>query len=52
MERDSRLCEACTSGCTERHTAEKIAEEVNAGPYVVFCAVLILAVSVLIKWLF
>ncbi len=53
MEHDPRLCESCTAGgCTERHTDEKIAEEVNAGPYVLFCAVLILVLSALIKWLF
>jgi hypothetical protein len=50
MERDPHLCEACTGGCTERHTDEKIAEEVSAGPYLLLCAVLILVVSVLIKW--
>ena len=52
MERDPRLCESCSGGCTERHTAEKVAEEVNAGPYVLFCAVLIILVSALVKWLF
>jgi hypothetical protein len=50
MEHDPRLCEGCTSGCTERHTGEKIEEEVNAGPYLLLCAVLILVASVLIKW--
>jgi hypothetical protein len=52
MEHDPRLCEACTGGCTERHTGEKIEEEVNAGPYLLFCAVLILVLSALVKWLF
>jgi hypothetical protein len=51
METDPRLCEGCTGGCTERHTDAKIAEEVSAGPYVLFCAVLILVLSALIKWL-
>jgi len=52
MASDQRLCDGCTGGCTERHTDEKIAEEVNAGPYVLFCALLILVLSALIKWLF
>ncbi len=52
MASDQRLCDGCTGGCTERHTDEKIAEEVNAGPYVLFCAVLILVLSALIKWFF
>jgi hypothetical protein len=50
MRSDSRLCEGCTSGCTERHTSEKVEEEVSAGPYVLFCAVLIIVLSALIKW--
>jgi hypothetical protein len=52
METDQRLCDGCTGGCTERHTDAKIAEEVKAGPYLLFCAVLILVLSAVIKGLF
>ncbi|MGB6065591.1 MAG: hypothetical protein WBG50_12340 [Desulfomonilaceae bacterium] len=52
MECDQRLCDGCATGCTERHTDEKIAEEASAGPYLLFCAVLIIALCALIRWLF
>ncbi len=52
MECDQHLCDGCATGCTERHTEEKVTEEASAGPYLVFCAVLITVLCVLIRWLF
>ncbi len=42
-------CDKC-SGCAGRHTDERAMEEAKAGPYILFAAVLIVAVSLLIKW--
>jgi hypothetical protein len=45
-------CDACSaSGCTSRHTEEKVAEEIKAGPYLLLAAILIILASVLYRWL-
>jgi hypothetical protein len=51
MNQDAPSCEKCT-GCTARHTEEKALEEAKAGPYLLFAAVMVVIVSVLLKWLF
>ncbi len=51
MSQDIPSCDRCT-GCTARHTEEKALEEAKAGPYLLFAAVVIVAVSLLVKWLF
>jgi hypothetical protein len=38
-------CEACSSGCTARHTDEKASEEVKAAPYLVIAGIIIVLVS-------
>jgi hypothetical protein len=47
-------CGACsqTTGCAARKTDEKNAEEINAAPYLIFCAVVIVIASVVVRWLF
>ncbi len=49
---DEHRCDACSQGCAARHTEEKVDEEVQAGPYLLFAAILIVLVSVAVKWLF
>ena len=51
MSHDAPSCDRCT-GCTARHSEEKAAEEVQAGPYLFFAAIVVVLVSVLVKWLF
>jgi hypothetical protein len=48
---EGHSCDACSQGCAARHTEEKVSEEVQAGPYLLFAAVLIVVVSVAVKWL-
>jgi hypothetical protein len=47
-------CDECAraSGCTARHTEEKAIEEVKAGPYLLVSAVIIVLVTLAVKWLF
>ncbi len=47
-----RLCSECTTGCTARHTEQKISEEVSAGPYLVLAGIVIVLVSIALKWVF
>jgi hypothetical protein len=51
VEHDCATCSQAT-GCTARRTEEKSAEEIKAGPYLVLCAVIIVAASLLWRWLF
>ena len=45
-------CDNCNAGCTGRHTAEERAEEIKAGPYLLFCGILIVIISIVIERLF
>jgi hypothetical protein len=45
------VCRECHAGCTASKTEHSTAEEISAGPYLVFSAILIVLVSVAIKWL-
>jgi hypothetical protein len=47
-----RSCSDCSAGCSARHTEEKVSEEVAAGPYLAFAGVVIVLVSILLKWVF
>lgn len=47
-----RECSACSTGCAERHSAEKADEEIKSGPYLLFAAVLIVALAAAFKYLF
>lgn len=50
---EDRRCDSCSmAGCTARQTEEKVDEEISAGTYLVVAVVLIVACSLLIKWLF
>jgi len=50
---DEHHCDSCSmAGCTARHTEEKLNEEISAGTYLVVAMAMIVACSVLIKWLF
>jgi hypothetical protein len=44
-------CESC-SGCTGRHTEQQVDEETKSAPYLLFAAIIVVAVSVAAKWLF
>jgi hypothetical protein len=47
-------CDKCgmAAGCTSRHTDEKAIEEASAAPYLAFAAVVLVVLSILVKWLF
>lgn len=45
-------CQACSSGCTARHTDEKAVEEVKAAPYLIFAGTMIVLASMLYRWFF
>jgi hypothetical protein len=45
-------CERCNAGCTGRHNEEERLEEIRVGPYLVFCGILIVLISMLIRSLF
>jgi len=50
---DDHRCDSCSmAGCTARHTEEKLNEEISAGTYLVIAMVMIIACSLLIKWIF
>lgn len=48
-----RDCSACSQagGCSAHRTEEKDLEEINAAPFLVFAAVLIILVSLVVRWL-
>ena len=52
MSDDHRSCSNCTEGCTARYTDERASEEVNAAPYLVVAAAVILLFSLAFRWLF
>jgi len=45
-------CKNCSAGCTGRHDAEERAEEIKAGPYLISCGILIVLLSIIMKWIF
>jgi hypothetical protein len=45
-------CTACSTGCAERHSAEKTSEEIKSGPYLLFSAILIVVLAAAFKYLF
>ncbi|MDD3474169.1 MAG: hypothetical protein AB7V04_03635 [Desulfomonilaceae bacterium] len=45
-------CSNCGGGCTERHTPSQINEEIKAGPYLVAAGVLVILISIALKYLF
>lgn len=51
MSHDAPSCDRCT-GCTGRHTEEKADEEIQAAPYLLFAAIVVVLVSILVKWIF
>ncbi|MBI5572865.1 MAG: hypothetical protein HY914_23175 [Desulfomonile tiedjei] len=44
-------CVDCKSGCAARHTEERTAEEIQAGPYLLFAAAAIVLLSLAVRWL-
>jgi len=49
---DEHHCDACSaSGCTARHTDEQTSEEIGAGYYLIMAALIMVAASLLVKWL-
>jgi hypothetical protein len=46
-----RMCHDCQAGCTSRRTENSTEEEIGAGPYLLFAAILTILVSLAIKWL-
>ncbi len=44
-------CERCSAstGCTARHTDQRVSEEVAAGPYLLIAGVIIVVFSVILK---
>ena len=46
-----RLCHDCQAGCTSRRTQDSTDEEINAGPYLIFSAIVIVLASLAIRWL-
>ena len=46
------VCHDCQTGCTSRRTDESTEEEISAGPYLVLAAIIMILISVAIKWLF
>ncbi|MCA1959992.1 MAG: hypothetical protein LDL33_04270 [Desulfomonile sp.] len=50
---DEHRCDSCSmAGCTARQTEEKLNEEISAGTYLVVAMIMIIACSILIKWIF
>ncbi len=47
---DCRSCSA--AGCTSRKTDETTAQEVGSGAYLIVAAMVIIIVSLAVKWLF
>lgn len=47
---EGHSCRDCSSGCAGRHTDERAEEEVKAGPYLAFCAIIIVLLSLVVKW--
>lgn len=45
------LCDDCKRGCTARYTEERTSEEVKGGPYILFAAIIIVVLSLAVKWL-
>jgi hypothetical protein len=45
-------CMNCSTGCAARHTDEKAEEEISAAPYLILAGLIIVAVSIAVKWLF
>lgn len=45
-------CGNCSGGCTERHTPNQVNEEIKAGPYLLLAGVLVILISIAIKYLF
>jgi hypothetical protein len=54
MNEERISCDKCglSSGCTSRHTDEKAIEEASAAPYLLFAAIVLVVLSILVKWLF
>lgn len=48
---DEHDCTACSTGCEARRTPESTMEEIGAGGYLLMCAVMMVAVSLLARWL-
>ncbi len=48
---EEHSCADCKSGCAARHTEERTAEEIQAGPYLLFAAIAIVLVSLVVRWL-
>jgi hypothetical protein len=51
MTGDHHCRECSASGCTSRHTEEQANEEVKAAPFLLYAAIVVLAVSMLVKWI-
>jgi hypothetical protein len=54
MDEEHIGCDKCglASGCASRHTDERAIEEASAAPYLLFAAVVLVVLSVLVKWFF
>jgi len=44
-------CTACSVGCEARRTPESTQEEIGAGGYLLFCAVIMIVFGLLARWL-
>jgi hypothetical protein len=53
MDEERISCDKCgmATGCASRHSDEKAIEEASAAPYLLIAAVVVLGVSILVKWL-
>jgi epoxyqueuosine reductase QueG len=46
-----QVCHDCQAGCTSRRTDKSTEEEISAGPYLLFAAVVMILISLAIRWL-
>lgn len=43
-------CDSCSTGCTGRLNDQSRLEEINAAPYLVWAAVMVVIASLAVKW--
>ena len=48
---DVHDCGSCNAGCTNRYTDERKDEEVGSAPYLILAGVVIVGVSLILRWL-
>ena len=50
MDHDAKACDGCASGCQARHTDKQRAEDIQAGPYLLFAGAIIVLLALLFRW--